>query len=138
MTKKISPSHSISHEPYTIWLLFMVYLCKMIISPGILFIFSKFWFFGLLGGKRVKNGPKWQKNLSVVLDISGTIHHMSVIYGTHVQNDNISRYCFHFFKILTFWVHRGLKEQKMSRMTKDYVCFSPYLRNHTSYDCHLL
>ena len=28
--------------------------------------------------------PKWQKILSVELPISGTIHHMIVIYGTHV------------------------------------------------------
>ena len=26
--------------------------------------FSKFWFLGLLGGKRAKNGPKWQKIIS--------------------------------------------------------------------------
>ena len=56
--------------------------------------FSKFWFFGLLGRggggggeggcNRAKNGPKWQKMLSVELDISGTIHQMIVIYGTYV------------------------------------------------------
>ena len=40
----------------------MVHMCKMIISLGVFFIFSKFWFFGLLGGKMAKNGPKWQKN----------------------------------------------------------------------------
>ena len=59
--KKFSPSrfisqeprhlwHSISQEPYIIWLSFMVHMCKMIISPEVFFIFSKFWFFGLLGG----------------------------------------------------------------------------------------
>ena len=135
----------------------MVYMCKIIISPGSFFIFSKFWFFGLLGGwgvggvggvgrgggvkgqkmvqmtknsvchasylrnhtfcdyhlcytcvndnisrcffhffkvlkfrvvkgegKRAKNGQKWQKILSVMLHISGAIHHMIVIYGIHV------------------------------------------------------
>ena len=54
--KKFCPSCSISQELYyIISLSFMVHMCKMIISPGFLFvclffcfIFSKFWFFGLL------------------------------------------------------------------------------------------
>ena len=38
----------------------MVRLCKIIISPGVFFTFSKFWFSGLLGGdKRLKNSPKY-------------------------------------------------------------------------------
>ena len=47
------------------------------------FIFSKFWFSEFLEGKKAKNRPKWQKILSVMLHISGTIHHMIVIYGIH-------------------------------------------------------
>ena len=50
------------------------------ISPGVFFNFSKFGG----GGKSAKNGPKWQKIMSVVLGISGTIHHMIVIYVTPV------------------------------------------------------
>ena len=82
--KKFCPSRSISQELFITWLSFMVHMCTMIISPGVFFIFAKFWFFGLLGCKRSKNGPKWQKILSVVLRISGTIHHMIVIYGANV------------------------------------------------------
>ena len=41
---------SISQEPYTIWMLFIVHFCKMMVSPSVFFIFSKFWFSGLLGG----------------------------------------------------------------------------------------
>ena len=41
---------------------FMVHKCKRIISPGIFFIFSKGQFRASLGGKRAKNGPKYQKN----------------------------------------------------------------------------
>ena len=59
--------------------------------------------------KRQKNGPKQQKTLH----IWRTIHHMTVIYGTHFWNDNILRYVFHFSKILIFWVYRGVKGQKM-------------------------
>ena len=70
--KKILLLHTISQEPYIIWLSFMVHMCKMIISPGVFFSFSKFWFSRLLGGeggrggegeggKMAKNSPKWQK-----------------------------------------------------------------------------
>ena len=102
------------------WLSFMVHMCKMIISPGFFFSFSKFWLFGLLGGKRAKNGPKWQKSLSIALHVSGTIHHMTVIYGTHLSNDNIFRCVVHFSNILIFWVHRGVKGQKMVQNDKKF------------------
>ena len=80
--EKFCLSRSISQEPYIIWFSFMVLMFKMIISPRVLFSFSKLWFSGLLQGKRAKNGTKWQKILSVALVISGTIHCMIVIYGT--------------------------------------------------------
>ena len=60
--KKLCLLCSISQESYIIWFSFMALMFKMIIPPGVFFIFSKFWFSGLLGGKRAKNGPKWQKN----------------------------------------------------------------------------
>ena len=50
--------HSIFQEPYIIWLSFMVHTCKVIISSGIIFIFSDFLFFELLGGWK---GGKWSK-----------------------------------------------------------------------------
>ena len=71
----------IIHHDFDLW----YFMCKMIISPGFIFIFSKIWFSGLLGGhKKVNKSPKWQKILSVPLDISGAIHHMIVICGTQV------------------------------------------------------
>ena len=87
------------------------------------------------GGKRAKKGPKWQKILSDALHISGTIHLMTIIYGTYLWN-NIFRCFFHFLKVLIFWVHKVVKGQKQSRMTKHSVCHASYLRN-PSYDCHL-
>ena len=42
--------YSISHEPYIIWLSFLVHICKMIISSGVFFIFSKFSFSGSILG----------------------------------------------------------------------------------------
>ena len=93
---KLCPSHSISQEPYIIWLSFMVHLCKMIISPagsfsffqdfdspGV-FLILKFDFPGCPVAERAKNCPKWQKFLSVVPYILGTTYHMIFIYGAHV------------------------------------------------------
>ena len=80
--------HSISQEPHIIWLLFVVHKFQMIISPCELFIFSKFWFLGLLGGSKGKKSPKCQKILSASPCISGIIHHMIFIYCIHVKKDN--------------------------------------------------
>ena len=82
--KRFCLSHFILREPYILWFSFMVGMCKMIISLGVFFIFLKFWFSGLLGGKRVKNCQKWQKILLLTLHVSGNIHHMIVICGTQV------------------------------------------------------
>ena len=54
--KKFCPLHSISHKPYIIWLSFLVGICKMIISQGIFFIFSTFWFSRFIVGQL---GKKW-------------------------------------------------------------------------------
>ena len=71
-------------------------------------------FLGCWWGKRAKNVPKWQKIISVMLHISGTIHHM-VIYATLVWNGVTSRCLFFsfFLKMLIFWVVSGLKGQKL-------------------------
>ena len=50
-------------------------------------------------GKGQKNDPKWQKKLYLVWLWS--------LVGTHVQNDDISRNFFHFFKILIFSVFQS-------------------------------
>ena len=94
-----------------IWFWFMVLMWKMIISPGCFFIFSKFWFSGLLEGKRAKNSPKWQKIMSVTLDISGTIHHMI----SYIISPGIFLI---FFKILILWVLRRVKVQRMTENDK--------------------
>ena len=149
--KKFCLWHSVSQEPYIIWLSFMLHLCKMIMSPGSFFIFSKFWFLGLLGrGKRAKNGPKWQKIKSVALHIWGTIHHMTVIY---VFKMIISSGVFFIYSKFSFSGSRGgmkgqkkvqndkkeeVKGKKWQKITKTFVCLAPYLWNHTSYDCHFL
>ena len=82
--KKLCLSHSISQEPYIIWLSLVVQMCKMIMSLGVFFQCDNFDFPDCQGAERAKNDPKWQKFLSVTPFISGTIYHMIFIYDTHV------------------------------------------------------
>ena len=83
---KISVCHTLYFRNYIsydlhLWYTFMY---KRIICPDIFFIFFKILIFRIRGGgKRSKNGPKWQKNF-VCLLISGTVHHMIVIFGAHL------------------------------------------------------
>ena len=46
--------------------------------------FSKFLLSRMLRCERAKIGPNWQKIMFVTLHISGIVHHMIVIFGTHV------------------------------------------------------
>ena len=85
MDKKFSLSHSVSQEPYLIWLWFLVHMYKMMISPAIFFIFSKFWFFCFLGGgikgKKMTHSNQFQ---SVKFYISRTIDHIIKIFVMQV------------------------------------------------------
>ena len=58
----------------------------MMISPGIFFFFffDIFIFWAVRGVKGQKMAQDDKKNMSVAVDISGTIYHMIVIYGTLV------------------------------------------------------
>ena len=49
-----------------------------------------------------KKWSKMTKNCVVTLHISGTIHHVIVIYGALVKNDNIFSYFFSFFQNFDF------------------------------------
>ena len=137
--KKFCLLHSISQEPYIIWLSFMVHMCKMIISPGLVFIFSKFSFFKLSGGYKDKNWSKMTKNsVCCTPYLRNCTSYDCHLWYTFVKW-SYPQVFFHFFKILIFWVHRGWGEEckKQSRMTKKSVCHVPYLRNHISYNCYL-
>ena len=137
--KQFCMSHSISQEPYIIWFSFMVHICKMIIHickmiipTCSFFIFSKLWFFGLLGDKRAKNSPKWQKILlcsisqeTYIVWSSFVVCKFKIIISSGVF--------FHFFKILIFQVVRRVEGQKMAQNEKK-LCCALYLRNHTSCD----
>ena len=65
---------------------------------------------------------------------SGTIHHVILIYGTHVKKNNISKFFLHLFQFLIFRVNNWAKEKKMA-WNDNYVCGTPYLSKHASFDC---
>ena len=72
--KKVCLLHSISQQTYIIWLSSMVHICKMIISLGVFFIFSKFWFSASVGGvkgqKMVQNDKKLCLSHSISQELS--------------------------------------------------------------------
>ena len=102
MTKN-SLLHLIFQESYFIWSSFMVRICKSRISPGAVYIFSKVEFSGSIVRLKGKKRPKYDKKLSVALQISGSIN-MIVIFSTHVWNDDIYICWFQFLKVLLFRV----------------------------------
>ena len=86
--KEFCLSRSISQEPYSIWLSFMVHLCNMIISLDVFFFFffnflKIFVFWGVCwvrGQKMVQNDKKFVYCAPYLRNQT----HMIVIYGAHV------------------------------------------------------
>ena len=76
----------VSQESYSIWLSFMVHMYKKIISQGLFYIFFKILTFQVVRWVTVKIMVQNVKTLSAVLDISGTIHRITAIYGTYLKN----------------------------------------------------
>ena len=106
-----------NHTSFDFWFLFMALMCK-IISPGDFLIFSKFWFFGLLGRAAGRwKGKKWSKMRKNCLSrlISQELY---IIWSSFVVNHNISRGFLYFFKTLIFSVVRTVKGQKMAHHDK--------------------
>ena len=136
--KKFWLSRFISQELYIIWLSFMVHMCKMIISPGLFFSFSKFWFFRLLGGKKAKMVQN-DKKFCLLHFISQEPYIMWLSFMVCIYKMIISSSVLFIFP--KFWFSGsigGEKGKKWFRMTKNFVCCGPYPRNHASCDCHLL
>ena len=84
------------------WLRYLVHWCKMMISPGISFIFQKFWYFGPKSVEREKRGLNslyWCANHFLV-----TISHMSIILVHSCRMMKFVGLFFTFIKLLIFWV----------------------------------
>ena len=72
--------------------------------------------------------------------ISWTIHHLIIMFGTHVGNDDISRCFFLFFYLFffRFWFFglllgwKGKKQPKMKN--NSYIHLEPYLTKSVAYD----
>ena len=120
-----------SQEPYIIWLSFVLYKCKMITYPCFFFIFSKFWFFGLLGGWKGKKWPKMTKKLCPLHVLSQKPYIIWSLFMVQMCKRIISQGVFYlFFEVLIFWVNNGVKRIKWPKMTKTCVCGTPYLSKH--------
>ena len=131
---------------FSLWLSFMVRICRMPRSPGFFSFFQNFDFLGCYGWAKI--GPKWQKSLSrsisqkpYIIWFSFMVHMCKMIISPaafFMFSKIISAGgFFQFYKILFFRVVRwgdGKETKKRSKMTKNSVCFTPFLRNHTSYD----
>ena len=63
----------------------------------------------------------------VTLHISGTIHHVCVIYGTLVYNDDMSKNFLSIFSNFCFQVVRGVKGQKMVQNEKKILFVALYI-----------
>ena len=103
------------------------------LSLGVFFSFSKFLFFGLLGRVKGQKTIQNDKKSCLLHSVSQEpyIIWLSLMVHLCIGNDNIFKCFFHFFKILIFRVvRRRLKGKKPSKMKKNSVWCTPYLRNH--------
>ena len=101
----------------------MVHLSKMMISPGAFFIFSKFWFSGLLGewGRSVWRGKKWSKMRKNFLSCSISQESFVIWFSFIVLIFKMiipPMVFFHFFKIFIFRVFSGGGGQKIAQDDK--------------------
>ena len=76
------------------------------------FSFFKILIFWVVRGNKAKNGTKWQNIQSVALHISGSIHHIIVIYG-HMCKMIISPGAF--FSFSKFWFFGSSGEWKSKK-----------------------
>ena len=96
----------------------MVHQCKLMNLLSFFFFFSFFQIFWVGRGVKGQKQSKIEKILSVIPYMLGTIHHMILIYGTHVQNDSISRVFFTFFPNFSFQGQQWGKRAKMAQNDK--------------------
>ena len=100
--KKCCLSRSISAEPYIIWLLFMVHIYKMIMSPGSFYFFKILIFRVVRGVKGQKKSPEWQKILSVTHSISQEPYIIWLSFMVNMCKVIISAGGFSFFQNFDF------------------------------------
>ena len=126
--------HGISRSIHRMIVIFGTHLWNDNISRSF-FIFSKFRFSRLIGGKRAKNDPKWQKICLLHLAFRNHVSYDLHLWCTCMCKRIISPG--NFFVFSKFWYSGSLGDNraKMAQYDKKSVSLNPYLRNHTSYDC---
>ena len=125
----------------------IVYIWPIYQSLGERILFTVLFFFHSKKSRSVRNFDfsRWGTHLyislflsicpSVAYHISGTIHHLIIICGTHVLNDDISMQFFSFFLNFRFLGCYGGKRAKISPKWKNnYICHTSYVRNSTVFD----
>ena len=98
---------------------FVEHKCKVIISPCIFFIFSKFLFFWVARRVIGKKMPKMTKKLCPLHLICQELYIISSLFMVCIRKRIISPGVFlHFFQILIFGINSGVKGQKMTQNDK--------------------
>ena len=119
----------------------MVHFCEMTISPGIFFIFSKFWFSGFLGWVGVNEQKMVQNEKKFCLLHSISQESYTIPFPFIVHLGKIISPCF-FYISSKFWFsgllgrHKGKKQSKMRKKIPSVVLHISGTYN-TSYDFHL-
>ena len=102
-------------------------MCKITISPGIFFIFSKFWFFGLLvgegGGKGNKWSPKWEKIVCWAPYLRNQASSDHNFWYTRVKWWYLQVF-FPFFLIFIFQFVSGVKGQEILTVCSHHVTYA--------------
>ena len=161
--QELHPSRATSQEQYSLRSWFLLHLCKMMISSGVLFIFLYFHFWAVRGvkGQKMTQDDKKISLLQLIsqepyiiwfsFDMSFMVHIWFISQESYTSYDFDLWYsclkwkylhgCFSFLKKCWFsglWEEGGGgKMEKIAQTDKNSVCCAWYLRNHTSYDCHL-
>ena len=139
--KKLCLSHSISQDPYIIWLSFMVHLCKIMISPYVFFLrFFQILIFGINGAKKGKKGSKWQLCLSHSMSQEAyIIWSWFLVHMCKMMTSadafvifpkfwfSVKSFDFHFSKVLIFCK----RAKNGPKWLKTCICLTLYLSSYT-------
>ena len=132
------------HAPHYFWSLFLVHICKMMISP-VCFVLFFFFFhflriliFQVFREVRAKYSPKWKTKIISVIHLSQEQCSIWSWFLVHLCQMIISPGVFvNFFKILIFGVASGVKAQKMVQNEKKIMSAALYFRNWSSFMVHM-
>ena len=132
------------HAPHYFWSLFLVHICKMMISPVCFFCFFFFFhflrilIFQVFREVRAKYSPKWKTEIISVIHLSQEQCSIWSWFLVHLCQMIISPGVFvNFFKILIFGVASGVKAQKMVQNEKKIMSAALYFRNWSSFMVHM-